>query len=353
MADETWKVGMAVGTQSALGTPNNDIVIAASSLAVSDGIVLGDREEGDADSGISIPTIERSEREVADVAASFTRSFGSFLKAVVTGFSVAVQLKGNGAASTPSSGEAKPDAGIDALMQMAGWAGANGSAPLYEYTPAHDGSSGGSTVYGTVKLWVADLSFVFSDVAANLKVEFTPAGLAIATFDLVVGTHDPATDFADTVTFPTFAYGNQQTLSAPIVKGVGCAWGQTRGFESLTFTTDNNLNQIGDSNQTTGERTAQDGRLITLDGALYVNTSDSDYAYQATVNTTAPTDDLSFQVGTIAGASDTLNAVKFEANNLSSQSVKYNRQGTATVVELSGAKCTGTTAGSEAKITFN
>ena len=65
--------------------------------------------------------------------------------------------------SAPPAGEAKPDAGIDARWQMAGFVGANGTNPLYEYTPRHAGSSGGSTIYGTLKLWIGDLSFVLWD----------------------------------------------------------------------------------------------------------------------------------------------------------------------------------------------
>ena len=98
---------------------------------------------------------------------------------------------------------------------------------------------------------------------------------------------------------------------------------------------------------------AQTRRVITVDGTLYINATDSEAAYQNLIATVAPTADLSFQIGTIATPTDTINAFKFEVNNLQGKGIKYNRIGQALVVEISGAKATGLTAGSEFTLTFN
>lgn len=352
MADETWAIGFAVGVQSAFGTPNATISGLSGSLGVSDGIVLGDAESGDAESGIVTPTIEGFYREVADVSGSFTKSADSFLRADVNSLAITVQLKGNGATATPASGEAQPDAGIDALLQMAGMTGANGSNADYEYTP----TTGTGTIYGTIKLWIADLSLVFTDVLVDSAVlTFEPGDAAVVTFNLNVGTHDPSTDFSDGVTFPTFNYGTQASLAAPAIAGVNHTWGSARGFNTLTVTIAQNIETFGDSNvATTGQRQSQTQRLITVDGTIYVDTADSDHEYQNLTGTSAPTDDLSFQVGTANGAgAGTLNAAKVECNNLQSTSIKHNRIGTATVVELSAAQATATTAGGEFKLSYN
>lgn len=352
MADETFAIGFAVGVQSAFGTPNATIAALSGSLGVSDGIVLGDAESGDAESGIVTPSIEGFYREVADVSGSYTKSADAFLRAEVNSLAITIALKGNGATATPASDEAQPDAGIDALWQMSGLTGATGSNADYEYTP----TTGLGTIYGTVKLWIADLSFVFTDVLVDsAAMAYEPGDAGIATFNLSVGTHDPSTDFADGVTFPDFDYGTQTSLAAPVIEGVGHAWGQTRGFNTLTATVAQELETFGDSNvDTTGLRQSQTGRTVTVDGTLYIATADSDFEYQNLVSTTAPTDNMTFQVGTANGAgTGTLNAVKVEVNNLQGTNIKYNRIGTATAVELAGAQATGTTAGSEFKLSYN
>ena len=66
----------------------------------------------------------------------------------------------------------------------------------------------------------------------------------------------------------------------------------------------------------------------------------------------APTDDLSFQIGTVAGEAATLNAMKFELNNLQVRQMKYVEMGGALGVDFVG-RCTTTTAGTDFKLTFN
>jgi hypothetical protein len=357
MADQSFSIGMALDVQSAFGTPNATIAALAGTVNATDGAVLGDKASGDADSGISIPQIVPIVREVAAVAASFTESADSFQRATVEGFSIAFPLQGNNVDATPAAGEASiatAHKGIHAILYSAGLIAANGAAPAVEYTPRHAGSAGGPTIYSTVKLWIADLSFVFTDCLVDtFNIVCTPGGNAIMTANFKVGKHDPATGFADGVSFPTFGYGTQATLAAPVVAGVNFTWGVVRGFETMNIGCSNEIEEFGDSNvAVTGIRQAQTRRVFTVDGRLYLDSTDSDFEYQKTIGATAPTEDLSFQIGT-AATTGFINAIKLEVNNLQSRGVKWDKIGTATIAELSSAKATSLTAGTEFKLSFN
>jgi hypothetical protein len=352
-------LALAVGVQSAFGTINGTIRDLSGTIDETDGCVLGDKESGDADSGIVSPSLEAVVREVAAVASSFTERADSFQRLAVSDFSITFAVQGNGATATPTPGEADLSVlfpGYEALYEMMGLIGAaGGSDAEQDYTPRHEGSSGGSTIYGTIKVWVGDLSIVFEDCLVE-TAEFvcTPGGNVLCTCNIKVGAADTA-NISDGVTFPTITYGFMEDEAAPVVEEVAFAsFGQTRGFENLTITVSNTIEEFGDSNvATTGIRQAQTRRVFSVDGTLYVNTSDSEAAIQNLISTTAPTDDLSFQVGTVAGAAATINAFKFEVNNLQNKAIKYNRIGQALAVEISGAKAAATSAGAEFVLIFN
>lgn len=353
MAKEDFRVGVAFGVQSAFGTANATIAALAGSLATADGIVLGHREAGDAESGITLPSFVRVESEKPDVAASFTKQFPDLLRHEPQGFAIAVPMKGNGVTSTPSAGQAAPLAGIDALLQMSGLIGANGTNPIRSFTPRHAGSSGGSTIYGTAKLWIDDLSYVISDLLVeSFEIELTPGGLAIATFNLTVGTYDPATGRVEAVTFPTFNYGTMETLSAPRVVGVAHTWGQSRGFESMTVSIENEVESFQDSNLTTGRGQSQTGRTVSVEARIFVDDTNDGYDFDAIERTTAPTDDMTMQIGTVAAPAATINAFGITVNNVHPNSVKRTREGQYLIDEIS-ASGTATTAGGEFTLSFN
>jgi hypothetical protein len=350
MADEVFDgIALAIDEQSAFGTVNATIRDLGNGDSTN-GYVLGDRNSGDAESGITFPTISPIVREIVAVGGSFTESADAFIRALVEGLTITFAMQGNGAASgAPDAGAAKPFLGLDAIWENLGLTGANGTSPVYEYTPRVTQT----LIYSTIKLFVGDLSFALQDcIPESASIEFTPGGNGLCTVNFKVGELDT---FADGVTFPVVDYTTQKSLAAPTIEGVAFgSFGQTRGFENLTITVTNNVEEYGDSNvDTTGLRYAQTRRVITVDGRLYINATDSAAEYDATVATTAPTADLSFQVGTAAGAAATINAYKLEVNNLQSKGIKYDRTGQAMMVELSGAKATGLTAGSEFMLTFN
>jgi hypothetical protein len=189
-------------------------------------------------------------------------------------------------------------------------------------------------------------------------MEFIPGGKAVFTADVSVGTFDTTVD-PNVDDFPgSIDYTIMSSLTGPTVEGVNFgAFGTTRGFESLTVTIASTVEKFGDSNvDVSGERQSFTKREITVDGTIYVDDGDSAAAFDQLVSSSAPTNDLTFQVGTAvtqATTTETYNAFLIEVNNLQPKDIKYNRIGTTLVVELSGAKATGTAAGNEFMLTQN
>lgn len=345
-------VGFAIGKQSAFGAVNTTIRdLGAGPHAVSTGIVLGDKDSGDAESGITLPNMSAIYREVSQVASSFTQSADFFLREAIEGLAITFPLKGNGRdAGAPTVGLAAPDVGIIDIYGCAGLVGANGAAaPDYKFTPR------ATTEYATIHLWVADMDFVFRDCVCDvMKIAFPPGGAPLVTANFKVGA---VNNFGEPITFPTFTWAQQASFAPKVVAGVAfSAFGQTRGFENLEITITNTIAEYGDSNvATTGLRQAQTERIITVDGRIYAETADSDAEHTALVNPVAPTADLSFQIGVadVGGAETELEGVLINVNNLQATEIKYDRTGSALAVELSGAKATALTAGDEFMIEYN
>ena len=208
-----------------------------------------------------------------------------------------------------------------------------------------------------VHLWVADLDFIFKDcLVETLVIASTTGANALITANIKVGAVE---SYNNGLTFPaSIDYGTQASLAAPTVEGVNfAAFGQTRGFQDdLTVTITNGIEEFGDSNvDLTGIRQSQTDRVITVDGRLYLNDTDTFAEHDALVSTAAITDDLSFQLGTAdpGSGTPTLNAALITVAELQAKDIKYDRTGTATVVEISGAKATGSTAGSEFSLEYN
>jgi hypothetical protein len=157
------------------------------------------------------------------------------------------------------------------------------------------------------------------------------------------------------VTFPVLDFGTWESMAAPVVEGVDVTYGTARGIHAGTVTIANTIEEWDDSSvATTGKRLSKSRQLITFDGTFWVDTADSVMEYEELVKTTAQTEDLSAQVGTVAGATDTINAMLFNLYNIQPKGLKYNRGGDALLAEVAGAKCTDpSTAGSEFKLTFN
>jgi len=343
MPAEQWNVALAAGIQSNFGAPNATILGLGGTLDETDGVILGDRQSGDGQSGITLPNFVREARERADVG--LTKQADSFVRTSVSGLAIAFELKGNGITSTPSSGQAQPDPGIDALLQAAGLNGAAGTAPVYAYTAAT------GTKYLTVKLWVGDLSFNFQDcVVETFSIPNTGGEVVIAVANIRVGSIQGAP--TDGVTFPTIDYGNQASLGAPTLVSAGFNYDQSRDFQSAAVEINNTIEEIAAANQPSGIRLSQDTRRITIDLLTEMDDANSDFDYNNLVATAAPTEDASWQLGSVTSSGNPLNGVLFELNNIQLNDVKYDRAGDRVAVQEQG-ECTATSAGGEFTLTFN
>jgi hypothetical protein len=356
MADEQVFHGVcfAVGAQSARGTVNADIAGLTGTIDETHGCVLGRLDSGDAESGVTLPNHVRVGDEKA-LLANFTRQPTNFLRTDVEGLAIAISLQGNGATVTPALGECQPlngtatDECVHALWLSAGLTGADGVAPVYEYTPA------ATPTYVTIKLFHGDHSFVYMDCLSSVTIDLTPGSVGAATFSFQVGSLNAQ---ADGVTFPTVTYGTQTTLSAPVVKDYTAQTTHTlseaRGFNTYSLTLDNGLATYGDSNAADGQRVVFESRNVTLTSTIYLaeDTADSAWEYDKLVEAAFTSVADTTQVGLVAGATDTANAYLIEILENEIQSLKYNRIGTDTVAEcvIEGRS---DAAGGDFKLTFN
>ncbi len=351
MADQPWAIGIAVFPQAAFGTPHAATVSLSGTVSEAEGGLLGAAGFGTGDSGITVPTFTISETPLADVTGSFTRQAGGLGTLLPEGLEIAFQWKGNGdtTSGTPASDEAKPKAGVDAILQSAGLAGATGSGgtpePDYDYTPS------ATPIYLTIKLWVAGNSFAFQDcILESLSIPFVGGEGSVAVARISIGSVNTQSVVSP---LPTFSYGAQATLAPPASKSVAFTWGALRGYGAFTAEIVNAIEQFEDGNQASGFRIGVSGRSINGSGNLWMTADGTteEYEYEALIAATAPTDDMTWTLGTPASGSEVLNAIEMNLNNFRATSVSYDRAGSNTQAIVEGY-CTGTTAGSELTIRF-
>jgi hypothetical protein len=326
-------VVLAIDEQTAFGTVNatvRDLDI-TTPLTEAMGVVVGDREAGDAESGITLPTFEPFRRELAAVGQ--TQNFASFVREAFGDLVVAYHVKGNGAtiSSTPGLGECKPVMGIDALNLIAGLSGADGTAPIYTYTPA------AAAVYATIKMWWGDLSFCWQDcIIGQRSTVYTPGNFGVRTDTIKLGAI-VAAGVADGLVFTSPTPGFQTTMAAPTIEGIVNTWSMERGWNELTISINNNIEEIGNCNVAdTGIKFVQKmPREITASvKGLWVGTTNSDYEYNQSKLSAAPTDGFTFQVGTVGVGDAQANAYKVTLENPAVDSLKYDRLGTDLVADV-------------------
>ncbi len=343
MSELDFEIGVAFGAQSAYGTANSTIVALSGSLDSADGIVLGDAQSGIGGSGIDFSLI-RGLREKAVVSGSFTRPASDFLGEKIQGFQMSFPLKGNGATTTtPVDSEYTPLAGIEAQIEACGLAGAAwGSGDGWEYVPA-------SATWATAKIFWGDHFWTIRDLIGNLDIKWTPGDIAIAT----ISYEGVVNSFGD-LSFPTFSYGTQSSLSAPKLSSTGHNWGisaAVRGFSDATTRFDNQVTEIQDSESSDGIRRTASGREISHSATVWLDSADSDFERAELVRTTTPTEELEFTLGTPAGASETVNAVQLSLPTPELRSLKPVKAGTTAQFALELA-AVAESANAEASLRF-
>lgn len=349
MAYFDFALGVAIGVQSAYGTINTTIRDLTGALATANGIVLGDADAGVGQSGITFDQ-ERIEKALAPVTASFTKQAPSFIR-IDPVLEIAVPFGGaRNAASNPVV-DADMDLathwpGMFGLLRGSWGAGAAwGGGVGHQWLPA-------SLVPFTAKIWVGGTSgdafctsYVLQDCFADLDIDFTPGGIAVATFK-IGGTRALRTG---AVTIPTFNYGTQASVSAPTVDSAAFTWGPSRGFIDLKLSVVNQIQEFADSNVVGGISKRQASREISIAGTIYSDSADQDYEDTRLEATTAPTDDATFTIGDAATATNPVNAYFLSLNNLNVTKNSPEKVGPLLARKIE-ASCTGPTANSEAEL---
>jgi hypothetical protein len=337
MGEISFLLGGAFLNQTTRGTPTTMATIGSGSGAsgaidnATDGAVLGAAGAGVGETGISF-SLGKAISEKAVQTGSFTRDFANYVSRTVESFAVTIPMKGNGetTTATPVASDFIPDVGIVALLRAAGLTGGAVGA-IYEFAPA-------STQLITAALYFGNESsnggrIILQDCeATGLTFNFTPGEVATAQFDLaaVFGSYDEGGSWPAN----PFDYGNQSSLSAPAVRGVGFTWGpdtpaaRAIGFSDLTISIDNQSETIPSSNASSGSIIRQTGREIRIAGTI--DADDGEFLYeldQLGESSIANAEALTFTVGTAATGSDPANAYSIQANDPELVSLEPAKQG--------------------------
>lgn len=292
MAKFSFEVAVAFATQTAEGTYDPTLDGITTSITAAQGLVLGDPESGVRQSGLSL-AIGRKKREKPFLGSSFTRSLSNFLKAEVRTFTFAMPFCGNRAtvSGAPADADAVPIAGLDALLEGAGLVGSASGTPGHKY------------VFGSPNP-ISALIYYFGnriellDCRCALSIEFVPELIPILAATIEVGSvkdHSiPGYGIPATTT-----YGEQLTVSAPVIEGVANTWQHARGFSTATLAITPTIDDIPDSNAATGVVKEPSDREVTFEGTLFADdTTDEGHEYeQITAEDIATLDALSFLVG--------------------------------------------------------
>ena len=347
MAKFDFEVAVAFAKQVDDTTYNAGLDAITTTLVASDGLVLGDPDSGVRETGLSL-TLGRSKKDKAFVGASFTRSLSDFLKAEVRTFSFSTVFCGNrGTASTPPvDADATPIAGIDALLSGCGLVGAadgGGVGWLYEF---------GSPEPISALIYYFGNRLELLSCRTACSISFTPGSVPILNATVEVGSvkeHSvPGYGVPATLT-----YGDQQSVSAPVIETVAHTWREARGFSEATLNITPTFEEIGDSNATDGIVKEQSNRDVTFEGTIFADdTTDEGHEYeQLTASDIATLDPLSFTVGDAMTDGSVVKAFKVEIDDPEPDEVTIANLGTkaAHSVNLTARSAT---ANKELQLTF-
>jgi hypothetical protein len=268
-----------------------------------EGLLLGDPESGIGESGLSF-SVGRRSRDKAVLAGSFTRPISDWLAAEVRTFSFSFPFVGSKrttTVTTPVDADFPLGVGADAIMEAFGFQGAAWGAGVghsYKFDTANALPISALIYYYGNRLELLNCR------GKTLSIEYTPGGIAVATAEFAVGSiKDPAlTDVPlSAVALPALTYGQQADVNTPPVESVAHAWQNTRGFQSLTLTVNNTVDDIPDSNAVDGIVKETSAREVTIEAELFVDGTGEGEVYeleQAFADAVGDLDALSFTVGT-------------------------------------------------------
>ena len=322
MADIKFLLGVAFKDQAARGTATAMPAIGggsgpAGAIDEADGAVLGSDGQGVGDSGISF-SIGKNITEKAVVSGSFTRNFANFLGRTVDSFQVVTEIKGSGLTGSDPIVAADLDIplGLEVLYAAAGLQGVyfSSPAPRLAFVPdptalataaiyfGNEASNGGQIIIRDVECRSASFSF-------------PPGETGTITWDLI-GEFD---SYNETGSWPAtpFEYGNQASLSAPVIEGAAFTWGPDTpaarqiGFSTLELTVSNEFETVASSNSANGRTQRQTGRTISCNATIDATSGEFLYELdQIGSDNISTAENLTFSYGTSATVGGIVNGFK-------------------------------------------
>jgi hypothetical protein len=351
--DVRWGAAMCILPQTGFGVPNTLILAAgevAQTVLAIEGPILGVRDAGTGESGITIPTHARQAIERPPLPSSFSEIQNAFERVEVSGLSIAFPLQGNGVTSAAAAGEAQPLEGIDAVFQAAGLKGAsNGTA--WEYTASP------TTVYASIRIFLGStdgattgLAYTYLDCLVDtLDIPNVGGESTVVTANFSVGSLLEVQELQ----FPSpIAYGTQATLSPPTNQDATFIWNTERCHQTFTVNIANTVEEFSCSNAANGKRLDQSDRRISANGSVYSDSTGGniDFEYLELVDTSGSLANATWSYG---DSSSVRNHVAFECNNLQVDDLSYDKAGSLTTAEVN-THCTAEVVADDLfKLTFD
>lgn len=338
MAEKTFGAAIGFLNQTGYGVYKDTLNDITTSWPASNGLVLGDPGSGIGESWLSL-SLNRVSLERPDFSGSYTKQVSSFQRTEVGSFTFTFPFCGNRADvsdPTPLDAEFLPIAGMDAMLKGTGLQPSNHpSVAGKRYEPR--------AIAGIVPisalLFISGNRYQCQDCfVSSLAIDYTPGQIALATATVEVGS---VTWTADDVP-ATLTYGEQATVSAPMVATSAFISGTARSYNQLTLTTGLELERVPDSNSATGERLRPTGRFTNVSGTMRVETSVSDDfdRLQLEADDLATVVSMSWRVGNAAAAGTPALKHELILDNMNFQSSAPDKSGNVAVtnVEAKGVR---------------
>ena len=280
------------------------------SWGTAEGLILGDASAGVAESGLEF-ALGRLSNEGSPLGSSFSRGLSDFLGYELNQFSVTIPFCGNRSTVglLPTDIEVQPINALSALLEALGMTGvaAGGGPPgdIWNFSSTSRVASG-LVYYNGTRVGIRDIR------VADVSIELAPGGIPIATFGLR-GTvaYDPEPD--DISDGLTLDYGDQDDVSAPVVEGVGNTWGPVEGWSQMSLTVTNDLQEVGDSNQTPALSDEPAGRVSQFSATLYTQDSNKDYgAEQIRAAIVGDLNAIGWNIGAVGIANEPITRIDYD-----------------------------------------
>lgn len=349
-------IAMAILPQTQLGTVNSTLAALTTSVNTAQGLVVGLASEGIRSSGITLPTFEREQLDLARIGGS--RQAGVLERVIHGKFSIKFAWGGarNTAGGSPNDATfniASHWPGVDAMLRCCGMVGAaDASAAIgHIYTP-------GAVTWASIGIWSKGRYRVYRDCLGKLTIDYTAQRSPVATFE--VDTFGPLHSIGSHILGN--APPDNQAIAVAKAMGVANAWGATRSWRTTQIVISPAFTALGFSNDSDAsgnpvDRVTQDGTDIDFSTVIVADDGNPVFGDDILALTSVPTADMTFGVAnnTATAGGAVCNAHKWSLNNIGGKTnVLVDETGSYVGEKFEGHATIGGsgTAGAEASLTF-